>query len=259
MTVSPGGISTGEAGVADSVLASLDPSGGLGDRLCSGRTGGHGGRLGGAPRDFCQDVLAGDAAAGAAAGDGGKVDAVLRGESSDGGRVAAAGVGAGLGVGPGGGGRCGPSPFDRPFDSAQESLRMDGKGQASGAGVKRRLAGRRGRCRLGGDGGSGGGFADGGDLGEGRADGHGLALLRKHGREGAGEGGGDLDGDLLGLDFDDGVVERDGAAGGDEPAQDRALRDGLSQLRHGQGGHGDSSAAVAQGEGVSTALRRGSG
>ena len=76
------------------------------------------------------------------------------------------------------------------------------------------------------------------DLSEQRADGNGLAVLGGDLAEHAGGRRRDFDGDLVGLELDQGLVHRHGIAGLLEPAADRGLGHGLAERRNANVSHG---------------------
>ena len=76
-----------------------------------------------------------------------------------------------------------------------------------------------------------------GDLTEQRADRDGVAVLRRDLAEHAGRGRRHLDRHLVGLEFDQGLVDGDGIAGFLEPLADGGFGDGLAECRNADFGH----------------------
>jgi hypothetical protein len=76
------------------------------------------------------------------------------------------------------------------------------------------------------------------DLAEQRADRDGLAVLGDDLAERARGRRRDFDGDLVGLELDQRLVDRDGIAGLLEPAADGGLGDGLAERRNANFSHG---------------------
>src|SRR6266851_1139506 len=114
---------------------------------------------------------------------------------------------------------------------SEESLRTDGASGGSGRWRRRRSPGRR-RSRL-----AGGSRRAVIDLSEQRADGYGFAILGNDIAERARRRRRDFDGDLVGLEFDQGLIDRHGIAGLLEPAADGGLGHGFTERRNANFSH----------------------
>ena len=128
-----------------------------------------------------------------------------------------------------------------------EILRTEGASGASAGGAFGAAGAAAGAAAAGGGGGGlggRGGRLGGGsrraviDLSEQRADRDGLAILGGDLAERARRWRRDFDGDLVGLEFDQRLVDRDGIAGLLEPAADGGLGHGFAERRNANFSHG---------------------